>query len=593
MSDQQANPPEERRDDRGPVSPPTTLPGILRQLGPGLIIAGSIVGSGELIATTATGAQAGFYLLWLILIGCVIKVFVQIEFGRYALITGKTTIYGMNEVPGPRIAGHGNWLVWFWLLMFLAGLAQLGGIVGGVGQALQISMPLTESGRRFNELLDAETRYTVALAELELVRRGEAAGDETSVKRAEQLRADIAELGRFVVETRLAVARGELRAAQEDSAAADGSSTTAGQLESDLAAARQRVDRHGMRPERVFDGKLEHLGRRTSYDDRIWAAIITVITSVLLVVGRYGLVQAFSAVMVATFTVITVINLVLLQGNESWSVDWSDIVRGMSFRLPPSDAGSGPAALATALATFGIIGVGASELIAYPYWCLEKGYARFTGLKSESPEWAERARGWMRVMRYDAWCSMVVYTFATVAFYLLGAAVLGRTHLNPKGTEMIRMLSVMYEPVFGPVAQWLFLFGALAVLYSTFFVATAGHARVFPDALRVFGILPDGEKNRQMWVRFFSGLFPFVCLAVYLFVQRPVLLILISGIMQAVILPMLAGAALFFRYRRCDRRIMPGRFWDLFLWLSSAGMLIAGVWAAWESVAPYVKFLLD
>ncbi len=36
-------------------------------------------------------------------------------------------------------------------------------------------------------------------------------------------------------------------------------------------------------------------------------------------------------------------------------------------------------AIVTALATFGIIGVGASELISYPYWCLEKGYARSAG----------------------------------------------------------------------------------------------------------------------------------------------------------------------------------------------------------------------
>ena len=59
--------------------PPTSFGGIFRKLGPGLIIAASIVGSGELIATTKTGAQAGISLLWLIVVGCVIKVFVQIE----------------------------------------------------------------------------------------------------------------------------------------------------------------------------------------------------------------------------------------------------------------------------------------------------------------------------------------------------------------------------------------------------------------------------------------------------------------------------------------------------------------------------------
>ena len=137
-------------DERGAETweaPPTTVLGTLRHLGPGLIIAGSIVGSGELIATTKTGAEAGFWLLWLILIGCVIKVFAQVEFGRYSVVTGRTTMEGLAEVPGPRLRNHGNWIVWYWFLMFIASISQLGGIVGGVGQALAISVPLTAEGR--------------------------------------------------------------------------------------------------------------------------------------------------------------------------------------------------------------------------------------------------------------------------------------------------------------------------------------------------------------------------------------------------------------------------------------------------------------
>ena len=98
-------------------APPTTIPGILRKLGPGLIIAGSIVGSGELIATTSTGAQAGFWLLWLIIIGCVIKVFVQVELGRYTVTNGRTTLEAMDSVPGPRL--RVSWMVWFWVVMYI------------------------------------------------------------------------------------------------------------------------------------------------------------------------------------------------------------------------------------------------------------------------------------------------------------------------------------------------------------------------------------------------------------------------------------------------------------------------------------------
>src|SRR3990172_8838288 len=124
----------------GTVAPPTTLLGIAGRLGPGLIIAGSIVGSGELIATTKTGAQAGITLLWLIIIGCVIKVFVQIELGRYTITHGETTLAAINQVPGPRLKV--NWIVWFWLAMMVVGFGQLGGIVGGVGQAVAVAVPI-------------------------------------------------------------------------------------------------------------------------------------------------------------------------------------------------------------------------------------------------------------------------------------------------------------------------------------------------------------------------------------------------------------------------------------------------------------------
>ena len=74
-NDHDTLPPSMEPEVAGVVQPPQTLVGILGRLGPGLIIAGSIVGSGELIATIKNGAQAGIALLWLIVIGCLIKVF--------------------------------------------------------------------------------------------------------------------------------------------------------------------------------------------------------------------------------------------------------------------------------------------------------------------------------------------------------------------------------------------------------------------------------------------------------------------------------------------------------------------------------------
>lgn len=643
MSQSPASPDETSAEVILVETPPRRVWGIVLRLGPGLIVAGSIVGSGELIATTATGAKAGFWLLWLILIGCVIKVFVQVELGRYTLVGGRTTMEGMAEVPGPRIPGRGNWLVWYWFVMFLASTAQLGGIVGGVGQALTISAPLTAAGHAYNQYAEAETQLIVKAAELRLhEKRVSEAARPTDDRTTEQLRRDVFDLERSANRCLIPLKRAELdrtadgkEAARLQAEVADLTALrdrfaalndpTAAQLvlishfrpvaeaaeklvaaaanlrtlpdneaaANEVAKSQVNLDQvvaHVRASEPELDEPLLYAYRDARIcsrppaplDDKLWASIITAITMVILVLGRYGLIQTFSTVMVATFTLVTVVNLVMLQSNATWGINLIDILRGMSFRLPPGDPGGG---VATALKTFGIIGVGASELVTYPYWCLEKGYARFTGPKDDSPEWAERARGWMRVMRWDAWCSMVVYTFATIAFYLLGAAILGRTGLDPKGNEMIRYLAVMYEPVFGSVAQIMFLFGAFAVLYSTFFVANASNARVFSDALRVLRLAGNGPDAHRRRVRIFSGLFPFLCLLFFWTGWDPQQLVLFSGLMQAIMLPMLAAAALFFRYFRSDPRLTPGILWDILLWISAIGLLVSGSWAGWLSVA--------
>ena len=98
--------------------PPTSLLKQLKFLGPGFILSASIVGSGELIATTILGARAGFIALWIIIISCVAKVAVQLEFGRHAVLTGETTMKAFNQLPGPSI-GKGKWAVWILFLLIL------------------------------------------------------------------------------------------------------------------------------------------------------------------------------------------------------------------------------------------------------------------------------------------------------------------------------------------------------------------------------------------------------------------------------------------------------------------------------------------
>ena len=494
---------------QGTAEPPRTPVATLLRLGPGMIMAGSIVGSGELIATTKAGAEAGFWLLWLIIIGCVIKVSTQIEFGRHAVTWGQTPLKALNSLPGPRLKV--NWLLWYWAVMTMLVISQQGGIVGGVGQALAISRPLTRYGLQYNHVQD------------ELVK----------------------------AKTKQAM----IRTQNPDSP--------------EIFTVQQKID----------SLTAQNRQMKESADAYLWAALVAIITSIMLYIGRYNLIQVVSTVLVSIFTLVTIITLVMLQTRPEWAVRGHELASGLSFRLPPNSESLAGNPVATALAAFGIIGVGAAELIMYPYWCLEKGYARFTGPRDGTMQWTQRAKGWVRVMHIDAWLSMVVYTFATTAFYLLGAAVLWRAALDPAEADMVRTLCEMYVPVFGPWAPAVFLVGAFAVLYSTFFVAAAGNARMVADAMGLFGLTDGSESAKLKWTRVICAVWPLLALLLYIGVRAPAKMVLASGTAQAIMLPMLGASALYFRYRQSDENLRPGRLWGVMLWLSLIGFTIIGGWA--------------
>jgi manganese transport protein len=440
-----------------PVSAPTGALDVARQLGPGLIITAVIVGSGELIVTPKLGASAGFDLLWFILLGCLLKVFVQIELGRHAVAHGRTTLAALDGLPGPRL--RVSWVLWLWLLMYVSLVFQVAGMVGGVASIFSI------------------------------------AGLPLSVPKT--------------------------------------------------------------------------------------AVLVGLSCAVLLVVGRYRFVEAVSTFLVAAFTITTMVAVIALQ-TTPYAVTSAQLLDGLRFRLPPS--------FNVAFAAFGIIGVGASELIYYPYWCLEKGYARRVGPNDGSPGWAERARGWLRILKIDASLSFVLYTSATLAFFVLGAAILHGRGLAVEDANMIETLSHMYRDSFGSWSLWIFLAGAFAVLYSTVFGATASNARLFADGLEVFGLrrYEDPEARARM-VRLGSILLPVAFTTVFLIFGNPVSLVIVGAVGQGLMLPFLAYAAVYFHYFETEPALAGSRAFAACLVLSALAISAAGVYQVAQQLGALVR----
>jgi len=427
------------------TEPPRSFFKILRRIGPGLILSASIVGSGELIATTTLGAEVGYIALWIIVLSCLIKPAVQSELGRYVIATGETGAEGLNKLPGPRLGGV-NWVVWAWVVMTFLSFFQVGAMFAGVAWV-------------FNQLVP-------------------------------------------------------------------GVSLT------------------------------------------VWVLLLFGLTLLILLGGHYGRIEKLATVKVGLFTMLTFLcALIMMRRPESFSLQ--DLQAGFAFDLPKDG-------LVTAIAVFGITGVGASELFMYPYWCVEKGYARFTGKSDSSIAWQARARGWIRVMNVDILASMVIYSVATAAFYMLGAGVLHPAGQVPKGMDMIPVLSNMYTQTLGPWALWLFYLGAIATLYGTIFAATAGNSRALADTAGLLGgFRRDDYPARLKFLNRFVWVALIVPVIFFFIFRSPVNMVKAGGVAQAAMLPILAIGALYLRHKRLPTEVRPSRLSTVLLWVAAVTMILA------------------
>ncbi len=420
----------------------------LKFLGPGLILTASIVGSGELITTTLLGAKAGFVCFWVIIVSCLVKVAVQVEFGKNAIYSGRPTMAALNGLPGPKL-GRANWSIWLWLALMLPKMLQVGGIVGGVA------------------LIFKEVWPDVAVNWL------------------------------------------------------------------------------------------------------VWPVGLT--ASLLIWRGSYRLIERMCVVMICLFTVFTVASLVSVQFTPL-AFSWEDVAGGLTFHLPPE-------ALLVALGAFGITGIGGDEIMAYNYWLIEKGYASHTGPRQDSEAWRRRARGWIRVMQWDALVSMLVYTLVTVVFYLLGAAVLHRQGLVPESSQLIGTLSMMYTESLGKWASGVFLAGAFVVLFSTVIAALAAWTRMFSDAFAQIGMLDfQNARQRGRLITVLAFVIPLCWASAFLFYKDPAYMVVIGGLATVVILLIVAFAAAWFRYRELPAAFRPGRAYDAWLWLSIVAITLVGAY---------------
>lgn len=524
------------------LEPPQGLRATLRHVGPGMILAGSVVGSGELIVTTKLGAVAGFTLLWFVIFSCLVKVVVQTELARHTIASGETFLRVFNALPGPS-GKRPAWLNLPWMTSFTLTCVA----------ALAIFVRLDESSRGLSSaawLCGAVIAMAIALTRI--FRPSRVSRDTSAAKALSRPR-----MNWF---TWLWLA--SLLLVFVNSGAILGGT--------------------GQVIEMLFPGALGEGGAR------YWSILVAVLCGALLIGGTYSLLEKLLVTLVSTFTLVTVICAGLLYWSD-FAISWSNVASGMSLGIP--EQLTTPLVL-TALAMYSGTGVSFSEIWSYTYWCVEKGYARHVGEPEPGPEWQRRAKGWIRVMYTDAGMTMVMYTASTICFYFLGAAILHAQQLDPDGRETLSILSSIYTDGLGDWAAGLFMIGAFFVLISTVLSGVAGNSRVLADALGVIGLIDVSDySTRIRFIRIFVVVsLTLYCIAYWLFENPPQMLLVTSSLLAAMLYPVLGLGTLYLRHRKIHRSIVPGRPVTAWLWtcalvlafVSPAGILLAiAIQAGW------------
>ncbi|MFF8815982.1 Nramp family divalent metal transporter [Streptomyces pactum] len=79
-------------------APPPVRHGGWRHIGPGIVVAATGVGAGDLVATLVAGSEYGYTLMWAAVLGCLVKISLAEAAGRWHLATGRTLFEGWRSL---------------------------------------------------------------------------------------------------------------------------------------------------------------------------------------------------------------------------------------------------------------------------------------------------------------------------------------------------------------------------------------------------------------------------------------------------------------------------------------------------------------
>src|SRR5688500_9523609 len=127
------------RDGAATTEAPSALGSRLRHVGPGIVIAVTGVGAGDMVSSLVAGTDFGMVLIWAVVLGALLKWFLTEGIGRWYMASGQTMLQGWHAL------GRGAtyyFIVYLFIVTFVFGAAVTSTAALAVDAALPGTLPV-------------------------------------------------------------------------------------------------------------------------------------------------------------------------------------------------------------------------------------------------------------------------------------------------------------------------------------------------------------------------------------------------------------------------------------------------------------------
>lgn len=318
---------------------------------------------------------------------------------------------------------------------------------------------------------------------------------------------------------------------------------------------------------------------------QVYAAALIVLSVILVVSGRYSVVEKVASIMAGALVLIVIVTSIRVFSSTG------NFVQGLVPGIPED------LDMQFVMPWLGFILAGAAGIMWFSYWVVAREYGgpqlepedieQKHDTKEMNKDITARLKKWMNVMSNTAAIGVVGGGLVIVCFLVLGTELLKPEGNVPEGIDVAKDLSTLLSDVWERAGFWMLIISITIALAGTILSNQDGWGRMFADATLILlapklkkwklmqregeevkevkakekswwqKIISERSKLKDAYAIVFGAIIPLI---VFFLVRNPVDILSIAGTVAAVHTPVVVFLTLYLNLKRLPKALKPGAF---------------------------------